>query len=173
MLAQLRALPGEPFCPLGRRGRGARALPQQLCGLRPAALLPSCVLIGEGLGGSLDSRGLCLHTFCNIQFAEGLASPLQPPRKGRTQALRSLSSLQPAPRGPMPLLCPNTSVPLYPGRVWRGQEGRTWDGAAGWCARGCKGSGATGQGFRVQGVVGESAHKLPGSWCLCAWGGVL
>lgn len=128
---------------------------------------------------SQDSWGLfpsactCTH-FCNVQtfatFCRGLGlSPPASQERGRMQ----LSKTLPSAYLPPPSQCPETlslfspyhfSPFLCPRCVGR-QEGRTWNGAVGWSARGCKGPGATSQGSGIQGGTGESTCKLPCSWC--------
>lgn len=108
---------GSPLSPGEERKGYQSSTSQWLCGPRPAALLLSSVSSsGMAWGGGGVARFLGpVPTHKLLPYPDMcLASPLQLPKKGRTQALSSLSSSQPVPRGPMPLFCPDTSAPLCP-----------------------------------------------------------
>lgn len=172
---QPRPLSWEPFScpdvPVGER-RAARAPPLWLCAL---SRLPSRLCQGPHQGTGWWRSHWILGTVSAhtrrhlLHFAGGAVPPLLLPGRGQVAAeqppaLSSWPSSQPVPRGPKPLLCPNTSVPFCAqgGGLGRGGQDLGWD--SGTSARGCKGPGATSQGSRVQGGVGESARKLPCFW---------
>lgn len=161
---------GSPLSPGEERKGYQSSTSQWLCGPRPAALLLSSVSssgMAWGGGELLDSWGLCLHTsFCHIQTC-AWPLPCSFPRRAGHKPSAHCPPRSPCP-GALCLFSAPTLQPLCAQSVCvEGAEGQDLDGAAGWCARGCKGPGAASQGSRVQGGVGESAHKLPDSWCVC------